>query len=69
MVEECSKAEVWCVERAVEDIVCTGGADIGGVRPRVTVEAAPSRKPILQQGGRFLGLMSRKGVERERLKP
>ena len=52
----------------IDQVLATGFGFIQNLKPYVVVEASPAKRPYLQAGGRFLGLLEKNGVTKPSVK-
>ena len=61
--------KAWDVKRDLDTVFEGGDCHIRGIKPRTIVEPSPWKKPYIDQGGKILGLLRKKGVQRDSIKP
>ena len=67
--KDIDRQSAWEVNRELDNLWMQGKCYIKDIKPYAVVEASPEKKPYVQQGGRFLGIMERKGIMKTSLKP
>lgn len=67
--KDIDRQSTWEVKRGLDDLWMQGKCYIKDIKPYAVVEASPEKKPYFQQGGKFLGIMERKGILKSSLKP
>ena len=67
--KDIDRQSAWEVKRGLDDLWMQGECYIKDIKPYAVVEASPEKKPYFQQGGRFLGIMEKKGIMKSSLKP
>ena len=59
----------WSVKNDIERIVASGKCPINDVKPKAVVEPSPEMKPYIDAGGKFMGALQSKGVDKNSLRP
>ena len=68
LIKSASREDAWILKKGLDRVLATDAGQIRGLNPYVVVEASPSKKPYLQAGGRFLGLLEKKGIKKPSVK-
>lgn len=59
---------VYSMRSAVKKVIDDGELKVNDCVPRIVVEAAPYKRPMVRAGGRVYGLIQKKGVDVEEIK-
>jgi hypothetical protein len=63
-----TRNDAWVLKNDLDRVIATDTGLIRNLKPYVVVEASPSKRPYLQAGGRFLGLLEKKGIKKPAIK-